>query len=297
MSALGWTMDGMDTVDHLTREDSGVWLVSDTNGARWIVNLDAHTLRTEGEFGFWGTDYVPMEPALVLPRIGEQFGEGAAVRRIMQLPEMAQVARRFKFRIARVDVDFGWFPLVAEMHAALVEAGAVFEYAQIKEKFGELRVYMGKRPDGATAIIEAAQAKARTTCEKCGDTDSARMRTQNHWLQTLCDTCSLAKRCDEHGIGDTVEALTPDMRGVWKVTTQGSTHHWDMDNRRYTRFPGEHSLSGAFDYDREPQPITRVDLYPKVGSFFRVWYDDPEFPDRIEQFRQSSEITRIERVR
>jgi hypothetical protein len=290
-------MDTMNTVNELTREHTCVWLVSDTNGARWIVNLDAHTIRTEGEFGFWNTTYEPMEPDAPLPRIGERFAEGAEVRRIMSLPDMSQVARRFKYRITRVDVDFGWFPLVAEMHAELAPTGVPFEYAQIKEKFGELRVYMGKRTDEAQAIIEAAQAKAAVTCEKCGDTDSARMRTRNHWLQTLCDTCSLAKGCDEHGVGDTVEVLTPDMRGVWRVTTQGSTHLWDMDARTYTRFPCEHSLSGGFDYDCEPQPITRVDRYPEVGSFFLVWIDDPADPERVEQFRRSSVITRIERVR
>jgi hypothetical protein len=81
------------------------------------------------------------------------------------------------------------------------------------------------------------------------------------------------------------------------VTTQGSTHLWDMDAGTYTRFPGEHSLAGGFDYDREPQPITRVDRYPVVGSYFLVWFDDPADPEHVEQFRRSSGIERIERVR
>jgi hypothetical protein len=70
-----------------------------------------------------------------------------------------------------------------------------------------------------------------------------------------------------------------------------------MDNRTYTRFPGAASLSGAFDYDGEPQRITRVDRYPEVGSYFLVWFDDPADPERREQFRRSSVIERIERVR
>ncbi|TXI55946.1 hypothetical protein [Mycolicibacter arupensis] len=288
-------MDDMNTVDHLTKTDDGVWLVSDENGNRWIVNMDAHTIRTEGEFGFWGTDYEPMEPDMALPRIGEQFGDGSEVRRIMQLPEMSQVARRFKYRVARVDVDFGWYPIIAEMHAALVETGAPFEYGQIKEKFAELRIYMTKHTDEAKAIIKAAQQNAAVTCERCGDT--AKMRTRNHWLRTLCDACSLVERCDEYGVGDTVDALTPDMAGVWKVTTQGSTHLWDMDSHTYTRFPGAESRGGAFAYDREPQRITRVDRYPSVGSYFLVWFDDPADPEHVEQFRRSSGIERIERVR
>lgn len=93
---------------------------------------------------------------------------------------------------------------------------------------------------------------------------------------------------------ETVDELTPDMDGVWLVTTKGSTHIWDMDACTYKRMPGKQSSAGAFEFDGEPQPITRVDRYPKVGSFSRVWFGDPE---RHELFRQSSEITRIERVR
>lgn len=187
----------MTTVDELTREHDGVWLVTDETGGRCIVNLDAHTLRTASELGWWGTEPEPLEPETALPRIGEQFGEGGAVRRIMQLPEMAQVARKFKNRIARVDVDFGWFPLVADMHAALAAMGTDFEYDQIKEKFGELRVYMRGRTDAASAIIAAAHAKAATTCERCGA--DGRIRTRQQWLQTLCDICAEARGCAVSG--------------------------------------------------------------------------------------------------
>lgn len=285
----------MNTVDSLTKTDTCVWLVSDENGARWIVNLDNHTVRTATEHGFWGTDYEPLERDMALPRVGEPFADGTSVRHIMQLPEMAPVARRFKNGVSRLDVDFGWYPLVEDMHTRLVETGADSEYDQIKEKFGELRVYMHGRNDQARVIIAAARQKARTTCERCGDI--ARMRTQRQWFQTLCDVCSAAKGCDVIGIGDTVEEITEDMRDVWKVTTQGSEHIWDMNNRTYMRLPGKESRAGTFSHDGEAQPITHVDLYPKVGGFSRVWFDDPDFPEHVELFRQSSTITRIERVR
>jgi hypothetical protein len=100
----------------------------------------------------------------------------------------------------------------------------------------------------------------------------------------------------ETEIGSTVEQLTADLSRRWLVTTQGSTHIWDMNSRTYMRIPGEASRVGSFDYDGTAHRITRVDRYPKVGSFSVVWFDDPLDPTWMEQFRQSSEITRIERI-
>ncbi|MGV0624604.1 hypothetical protein [Mycolicibacter minnesotensis] len=287
----------METVNELTAEHSGQWLIADVEGARQIVDLDTRCFYPPESEGRISKEAQRLAET---PRIGEPFGEGSTVRRIMQLPDLVDVSVRFAEGWGQwISVELGWYPIIAELDAALVEVEPDFEYHQIKEKFGELRVYVDiklKSPK-ARAVIAAAQQKAAVTCERCGDTDTARMRTKQQWLQTLCDTCAEAKGCDEYGVGDTVDALSPEMRGVWRVTTQGSTHIWDMDNRTYTRFPGEHSLSGAFEFDREPQPITRVDRYPVVGSYFLIWYDDPADPERREQFRRSSGIERIERVR
>ncbi|TXI55651.1 hypothetical protein [Mycolicibacter arupensis] len=108
------------------------------------------------------------------------------------------------------------------------------------------------------------------------------------WLVTDADGAQL--------IGDTVEELTAESTGEWLVTTQGTTHIWDMDNRTYERRPGPTTRAGAFEFDGAPQPITHVDIYPKVGGVARVWFDDPTDPYR-ELFRQSSAVARIERVR
>ncbi|TXH08382.1 MAG: hypothetical protein E6R04_11085 [Spirochaetes bacterium] len=135
------------------------------------------------------------------------------------------------------------------------------------------------------------------TCERCGDTETVRMRTRDGgWLQTLCDRCAAVKECDSVGIGDTVDELTAAMAGIWKVTTQGSEHIWNLDAGTYLRSPGAASLSGAFDYDNVAHKITRVDIYPEVEGYFRVWFDDPLNPMEREQWRQSSTIVRIERV-
>ncbi len=94
---------------------------------------------------------------------------------------------------------------------------------------------------------------------------------------------------------ETIDELTPDMRR-WLVTSQGSTHLWDLDAFTYERRPGPHSPSGSFDHDEQPHRITRVHSWPKVGGQSFVFYDDLHNPWEVEQFRHSSVITRIERL-
>ena len=95
---------------------------------------------------------------------------------------------------------------------------------------------------------------------------------------------------------ESVEKLTPDMGGRWLVTTQGSTHLWDLDTMTYTRKPGRNSLSGSFSHDQEPMRLTRVDRWPAVGSTSFLRYDDPAAPMDLEHWRLSSTIVSIVRV-
>lgn len=95
---------------------------------------------------------------------------------------------------------------------------------------------------------------------------------------------------------ETVEELHPSMGGRWLVTTQGSTHVWDLDTWTYERRPGPDSPSGPMPYDNERHRITRVDWWPAVGGQSLLYYDDPSNPWEREQFRRSSVITRIERL-
>lgn len=94
--------------------------------------------------------------------------------------------------------------------------------------------------------------------------------------------------------GGKVDSLSHGIGGRWFVTTQGSEHVWDLDAMTYRRIPGVGR--GQFDYDNETHPISRVDFWPEVGSFFRVWYDDPHDPHYVEQFRQSTAVRSIERL-
>ena len=92
---------------------------------------------------------------------------------------------------------------------------------------------------------------------------------------------------------ESVDELHPGMGGRWLVTTQGSTHVWDLDALTYVRLPGPESLAGAFDCDGEAVGLTRVDRWPKVGATSLLWFDDPDRPMDIERWRQSSKIVSI----
>ncbi|BBY98354.1 hypothetical protein [Mycolicibacterium fallax] len=90
---------------------------------------------------------------------------------------------------------------------------------------------------------------------------------------------------------ETVDELTADMTGRWLVTTQGSTHVWDLDAWTYTRRPGRGR--GNFQGDGVPQRIWCVKAFPKVGESFYVALDDTA--TRV-QTRVSTEVARIERL-
>lgn len=87
-------------------------------------------------------------------------------------------------------VGAGWYSIIRDLDARLaVTEGYNFTacYTQIKEKFGELRVYTGGiTPEGRQAIRDAEELSYRT-CEICGAPGAPR---QGGWIQTLCDKCA-----------------------------------------------------------------------------------------------------------
>ena len=63
-----------------------------------------------------------------------------------------------------------------------------FNFAQIKQKFGELRVYTdGRKTASMKEALKRARRQARETCEECGL--PASLRTAN-WVRTQCDDCN-----------------------------------------------------------------------------------------------------------
>lgn len=85
---------------------------------------------------------------------------------------------------ASIGVPEGWTDLVLELHAALVAVSPDFAYAQIKQKWGELRVYVSGATAEARDLITAAELRSRTVCEMCGAPGSPCQR--RGWYRALC---------------------------------------------------------------------------------------------------------------
>lgn len=59
--------------------------------------------------------------------------------------------------------------------------------AQIKEKFGSLRIYLTYSNNELEKIISEAVKKSQTVCECCGR--EAKLRDDDGWWKTICDKC------------------------------------------------------------------------------------------------------------
>lgn len=85
----------------------------------------------------------------------------------------------------------GWHTLIINLDHALNAIYPEYTLYQVKEKFGSLRYYIGSVPTHLYEEIQRritfAELLASGTCEECGDTATAKLRSGS-WLKTLCDT-------------------------------------------------------------------------------------------------------------
>ena len=106
----------------------------------------------------------------------------------------------------------------------------------------------------------------------------------NNTAATNADGCT-----DGGGAG--VLELGPTDIGRWLIITRTSQHVLDLDARRYERRPGPGGR--AMRLDHQPLALTRVQVWPRVGSQMLVWVDDPDVPDLVEHYRLCATIARI----
>lgn len=98
-------------------------------------------------------------------------------------------------------VGRGWWPLLSEVFEKVRAAAPTHSvaYGQIKEKFGSLRIYTkpyslregedrdAEVYDKVQSIVEEAENKSSTICERCGAPGSA--RSISGWTKTVCEPC------------------------------------------------------------------------------------------------------------
>ena len=99
-------------------------------------------------------------------------------------PPMPNI-RRFGF-----EHGDGWFGLIEGLCKEIDSLGDIgFEFDQIKEKFGSLRIYYHGVNDMLRSrlvdyLIDKYENMSKSTCEECGVV--AQLENVNGWLTTLC---------------------------------------------------------------------------------------------------------------
>lgn len=83
-------------------------------------------------------------------------------------------------------VGAGWRNLLDRLIDDLFVLGWDGVVAQVKEKFGGLRFYIGSGDSKIWDRIQEAENESYRTCEDCGDLGKPR---RGGWIKTLCDKC------------------------------------------------------------------------------------------------------------
>ncbi|NOR99663.1 hypothetical protein HGK63_05840 [Mycobacteroides abscessus] len=139
----------------------------------------------------------------------------------------------------------GWYPIVIELDQALAAIDPDYEVHQCKEKFAGLRYYfhtelgdeVRKQMD---ALVDAAEEQCEATCEQCGAIGQ-RYSSRHSWLRTLCAACAAGSDQGYGLLGELVNDLTPEHRGLWRVSCYGDApdSHWDMSHGEVSLIDGE----------------------------------------------------------
>ena len=86
----------------------------------------------------------------------------------------------------------GWFAPVYKMSKLLTQyrkdSGIDIQICQLKEKFGELRVYVDNGDAEVSRIIQEAESACDVTCETCGKPREV-CCVEYGWCYALCDEC------------------------------------------------------------------------------------------------------------
>ncbi|MBQ6518561.1 MAG: hypothetical protein IJI14_07575 [Anaerolineaceae bacterium] len=104
-----------------------------------------------------------------------------------------KVDQSYKYDFTMLDfVPDGWSNLFLEMCEELSAAikgkenEKTFRFEEIKEKWGELRMYTAGTSEETEKIIEEYTIKSRKVCIRCG---AAATRISRGWISPYCDDC------------------------------------------------------------------------------------------------------------
>jgi hypothetical protein len=83
----------------------------------------------------------------------------------------------------------GWYPLLERLCEELEPvAPPEFRFTQVKEKFGEMRVYASGGNEETERLIRQACEESLRVCEECGATEGVTAEWKR-WFRSLCPSC------------------------------------------------------------------------------------------------------------
>ena len=83
-----------------------------------------------------------------------------------------------------IECGKGWYEILDELIGKIIALQPDAQASQIKEKYGELRVYMMSATDEVLDLIDEYTEKSLRTCEVCGKPGEL---YDDGWLKTRCE--------------------------------------------------------------------------------------------------------------
>lgn len=104
-------------------------------------------------------------------------------------------APKWPYELFGVECGDGWkkllpplFEKIEEYNKELADEDKIV-IEQIKEKFGELRIYLSYYPEEIKKLVNELENQAAKTCELCGSTEDVGLKVSG-WCTTLCRKCA-----------------------------------------------------------------------------------------------------------
>lgn len=116
---------------------------------------------------------------------------------IEENPEIGETTRELLLATdIRFEISKGWYDIAENFFKNIKKIKGV-EVIQIKQKFGELRIYVSHTNDKIEKLIKVSTEEAEHTCEMCGvNNEWVGKKRPRFWIFNICDEC-LAVKCKE----------------------------------------------------------------------------------------------------
>ena len=101
-----------------------------------------------------------------------------------------KVEPKWPYELFGIECGKGWEKLYKPILDYAAEHN--IEVHQVKEKFGQLRIYLSSYDNTVRKMIDDAEEKSYNTCEVCGKYIDKPI-VENHWIYPQCEECHTKK--------------------------------------------------------------------------------------------------------